>query len=274
VIAYLEQYAMHFALPVITDSRVQQVRKQNGIFDLITADGKQYQARSLIVATGSFNRPHVPQFPGQESFQGDLLHSAQYRNPLPYHGKHVAVVGAGNSAVQIAVELAQVAQVTLTSRNPLKFIRQQALGKDIHFWLKVTGVDTSRFGKSIGRAISVLDTGVYEAAIQAGKPIHKPLFTRFTSNGVIWSDGQHEPIEAVIFATGYEPNLEFLTDLEAAHQGGQPQHRFGIGNADGVYFVGLSGQRSLASATLRGVGADARFVVSHLVRYLKTTAQA
>jgi putative flavoprotein involved in K+ transport len=269
VVAYLSDYAAHFELPIVTKSRVQRVSKENGFFYVMTADGKQYQSRSVIVATGSFNRPHVPPFPGQEAFKGELIHSASYRHAIPYRGKRIAVVGAGNSAIQIAVELAQVAHVTLTSRTPIKFQRQRILGRDIHFWLKVTGLDTASSLSTTSRSISVLDTGKYQAAIRLGKPDYKPLFLRFTPDGVIWSNGCHEQIDTVLFATGYEPNVDFLTDLGAVDADGQPQQKAGIAKLDGVYFVGLSGQRSLASATLRGVGADAQYVISHLVRHLR-----
>jgi putative flavoprotein involved in K+ transport len=271
VVAYLRNYANHFKLPIVTQAHVQQVSKSTGSFQIITANGKQYETHSLIVATGSFNRPHVPQFPGQETFKGELLHSALYRHPLAYRGKRVVVVGAGNSAIQIAVELAQVAQTTLTSRTPIKFQRQRILGRDIHFWLKATGIDTLSLPhwKTAPNSRSVLDTGVYQTAIQAGKPDYNALFLRFTPDGVIWSDGCPEQIDTVLFATGYEPNMDFLADLDVVDVDGQPQQRSGIGKLAGLYFVGLSGQRSLASATLRGVGADAQYVISHLVRYLE-----
>jgi putative flavoprotein involved in K+ transport len=271
VVAYLSDYAGHFELPVVTLARVQQVSKQEGIFCIMTADGSEYQARSIIVATGSFNRPHVPQFSEQETFKGTLLHSAAYHHPIAYRGQRMVVVGAGNSAIQIAVELAQVAQVTLTSRTPIKFQRQHILGRDIHFWLKVTGIDTLSLPhwKTAPSSRSVLDTGIYQAAIRAGKPEYRSLFLRFTSDGVIWSDGCHEQIDTVLFATGYEPNVDFLTDSGVMDMSGQPQQKAGIGKLAGLYFVGLSGQRSLASATLRGVGADAQYVISHLVRYLE-----
>jgi putative flavoprotein involved in K+ transport len=274
VSVYLENYAHHFELPVITNARVQQVNKTNGIYYLTTVGNEQYQAHSIIVATGSFNRPHVPQFPGQDTFNGDVLHSAHYRYPLAYSGKRIVVVGAGNSAVQIAVELAQVTEVILTSRTPIKFQRQRILGRDVHFWLRATGIDTLSLPhwKTAPSSRSVLDTGVYQAAIQAGMPAYKQLFMRFTPDGVIWSDGCPELVDTVVFATGYEPNLDFLANLGVVDSDGQPQQKAGIGKLAGLYFVGLSGQRSIASATLRGVGADAHYIISHLARYLRTRA--
>jgi putative flavoprotein involved in K+ transport len=276
VVAYLQNYALHFNLPIVLNAYVRQITNRKNTFAILTADARQYQARSIIVATGSFNRPHLPMFPNQETFEGEILHSAHYRQPEPYRGKRVVVVGAGNSAVQIAAELATVAKVTLTSRAPIKFRKQRILGRDIHFWLKVTGIDTLSLPhwKTAPSSPAVLDTGVYQAALQMGKPDHKPLFMRFTPDGVIWADGCHEAIDTVLFATGYEPNVDFLADLGALNTVGQPSQKAGIGTLAGLYFVGLSGQRSFASATLRGVGADARYVITHLRRYLRSAPVA
>ena len=274
VIDYLNNYAARFDLPVVKNARVQQVTRKGDNFYIVTSNGQQYEARSVIVATGAFNRPHLPDLPGQESFQGETLHSAAYRNPAPYHHKRVVVVGAGNSAVQIAVELAQVSAVTLTSRSPVHFRRQRILGRDIHFWLKVTGIDTLSLPrrKNMPSPPSVLDTGIYRRAIEQRKPDHKPLFSRFTPDGVIWADGEAETIDTVIFATGYDPNVDFLANASALDSAGQPHHQGGIGKLPGLYFVGLSGQRSIASATLRGVGADAQHVITHLRRYLHASS--
>jgi putative flavoprotein involved in K+ transport len=253
---------------------VQQVRKQNESFDITTKEGKQYQASSIVVATGSFNRPHLPQIPGQGDYQGEIIHSANYQNPMAYCGKRIIVVGGGNSAVQIAFELAQVAHVSLATRAPVKFRQQRILGRDIHFWLKVTGLDSAPLRKKkVGPSTSfVLDTGIYQAAIQAGKPDNRAMFTAFTPNGVIWSDGSQEQVDAVLFATGYEPNVDFLMALGILGSDGHPQQKAGIADHVGLYFVGLSGQRSFASATLRGVGADAQHVIAHLMNYLRTTS--
>ena len=93
------------------------------------ADGGEHRARTLIAATGSFARPHRPRFPGQGAFRGRILHAAEYRNPGPFRGKRVVVVGAGNSAVQIAHELAEVAETTLATRAPIRFMPQILLGR-------------------------------------------------------------------------------------------------------------------------------------------------
>ncbi len=264
-VAYLRSYAAHFRLPVVTRARVSNVERTGQIFHLTTSQGR-YQTRTVIAATGFFGQPNLPYIPGQAEFRGQRLHSADYRRPEPFRGQRVVVVGGGNAAVQIGIELAEEARVTLASRHPIHYLPQQLLGQDIHFWLNLTGLDRTQW---LGdRTAPVFDRGSYRAAMAAGRPNWKPLFERFTATGVIWPDGRHEAVDTVIFATGYQPNLPYLAGLDALDNAGHVLHRKGVSTTvPGLYYVGLPRQRSVASATLRGVGADARVIVDHLKHY-------
>jgi putative flavoprotein involved in K+ transport len=92
----------------------------------------------------------------------------------------------------------------------------------------------------------------------------------FTPSGVVWADDVEEPIDAVIYATGYVPNLDELTALGALDADGQALHRRGVSTAvPRLAYVGLHNQWTYASATLRGVGPDAAYVVSALRRQLR-----
>jgi len=275
VVSYLAAYAEHFKLPVTTGTRVERVARVRDAFHVETA-GATYRARTLIAATGSFSRPYVPEFPGQASFHGGLLHSSAYRRPDGFHGRRVIVVGGGNSAVQIAVELAAVARVSLATRVPLKLTPQRILGRDIHFWANVIGLERLPLGRwmSLREYNRVLDAGAYGRALRSGNPDCRPVFAAFDSEGVLWQDGRREEVDVVIFATGYRPNLAYLRDLQVALAAdGSARQRAGVSVAiPGLYFLGLPAQRTIASATLRGVGADAEYVVRHLRRYLRQHA--
>jgi putative flavoprotein involved in K+ transport len=273
VIAYLQSYAQHFHLPVQVQSRVERVQRRGHHFRVETAAGTSWDALSIIAATGPFQHPSLPQLPGQQRFRGQILHSSAYRRPEPFQGQRVLVVGAGESALQIAVELAQVARVTIASRTPLRFRPQRVLGRDIHYWAWLTGLDRFPLSTYWERHApkAVIDTGRYHPAFQAGELDRRPLFRHFTAAGVEWIGGQEEPIDSVIFATGYRHNLDFLAELGALDADGQAIQKMGVSlTTPGLYFLGLEFQRTFASATLRGVGPDAAAIMKSLRRYLQT----
>lgn len=272
VIHYLQSYREKFQLPVKTNQRVESIQKDDEIFAIRTTAGDMFRTRTVINATGSFSNPYTPQIPGQEVFRGRILHSSEYRIPGPFYNQRVVVVGRGNSAVQIGVELAEVSQTSLAVLRPVQFVNQRVWGQDLHFWIRLIGFDTFPFwlfGRTAPNSSAVNDTGQYKDRIAAGKPDQQPMFTSFYEEGIIWRDGSKEPVDTVIFATGYRPYLPFLQSIGALDTEGRPRHKAGISNVPGLYYVGLEGQRSFASATLRGVGPDAKFVVKRLIPYLK-----
>ena len=101
------------------------------------------------------------------------------------------------------------------------------------------------------------------------------MFAGFTESGLVWDDGSVEDVDSVIFASGYRPNLAYLAPLGALDAEGKALQRHGVSlTVPGLYFVGLSNQRTFASATLRGVGPDAALVVRHLTRHLAPPKRA
>jgi len=173
-----------------------------------------------------------------------VLHSLAYQEPSPFAGQRVLVVGSGNSDVQIAVELADVAHVTLAARTQLHLAPQRPLGRDIHDWLTWARVDQLTLGH-LRRLLSprtVFDPGRYRAAFHAGKLDQRRMFPRFMAGGVVWPDGQEELVDAVIFATGYRADLDFLRGTGALDGLGEPVQRLWVSRTvPGLYFVGLSG---------------------------------
>jgi len=267
---YLRDYAVRFDLPVQIDSRVLDAAWDRQAFHLDLAGADRLTARGLVAASGGFGRPHVPDLPGLAEFTGTLLHAAHYRRPNQFAGQRVVVVGAGNTAVQVAVELAQVATVTVASRHPIRFQSQRPLGLDVHYWARWSGLEALSPGRSDGaRSIMVLDDGRYSAAFAAGRLDRRPMFDRLTPDGVVWADGTAEPVEAVILATGYRPDVDYLAGLGALNADGWPIHCRGRSlTVPRLGYVGLPGQTGPASATVRGSGHDARRITGWLRRGL------
>ncbi|MGZ3119707.1 flavin-containing monooxygenase [Streptomyces sp. H62] len=272
VVAYLAAYAGHLDTEIRTGCRVAAVHRVGGAFAVEPEGGGRLSARAVVAASGSFGRPHRPTLPGLEDFTGQVLHAADYRNPAPFAGRRVVVVGAGNSAVQIAAELARTARVTLATRGPVKFAAQRILGRDLHFWTKRTGLDAAPLGRLLSGppAQPVLDDGRYRAALAPGRPERRPLFTGADGARLIWPDGNREEVDAILLATGYRPDLLHLGRLDGALDAeGNPRHREGLAvDVPGLAFVGLEWQRGLSSNSLRGVGRDAERIARRLTVHL------
>ncbi|MFD1530375.1 NAD(P)/FAD-dependent oxidoreductase [Pseudonocardia aurantiaca] len=104
---YLRTSAARLDCEFRTGHRVTSVNQEGGEYRVLTEGGSELTAPMVVAATGSFARPHCPDLPGLAAYTGRVLHAAEYRSPAPFAGRRVVVVGAGNSAVQIAVELAR-----------------------------------------------------------------------------------------------------------------------------------------------------------------------
>jgi len=269
---YLERYAEDLDVDIQTNTRVETIQQNGKRFLVHTEDGQRLPASGIVAASGSFSNPHRPSFPGEEAFTGELSHVADYRNPAPYAGRRVVVVGAGDSAAQVANELAPVATVTIATRHPVRFIPQRLGGQDVHYWFRETGFDTlpAIWLRKITGGSVVTDSVGFEQTLAEGRVDRRPMFVALEGDGVVWSDGQREPIDAIILATGYRPSLPYLRELGALDEHAAPMHVGGISSTHvGLVYVGLEFQRSYASNTLRGVSEDATQVIAPLVAWIR-----
>jgi putative flavoprotein involved in K+ transport len=262
VVDYLRRYAKNLAVDLRTGHRVTTVRRRDNGFTIGIEDGTELTTPIVIAASGAFGQPHRPALPGLDSFTGTVLHAADYREPGPFTGQRVVVVGAANTAVQVGYELAKVATVTLATRKPIRFAPQRPLGRDVHFWSAASGFDHLPIGHLLKNPprTPVNDDGRYRCAVLAGHPDRRPLFTAIDGATVTWPDGTREHVDTILLATGYRAGLSYLDQAEHGHRKGISTAHPGLG------YVGLEWQRSFASATLRGAGRDAHYVVRRLLR--------
>ncbi|WP_330316081.1 NAD(P)-binding domain-containing protein [Streptomyces platensis] len=187
-----------------------------------TSEGN-YAARALINATGTWDRPFWPRFPGQEVFGGRQLHSAQYRGPEDFRAGRVVVVGGGTSAVQQLLEIAPVAAATtwVTRRPPV--FRAGPFGEEQGRAAVALVADRVRQGLPPRSVVSVTGLPMTEA-IRRGRENgvleRLPLFERLTPTGVVWDDGRTVGADAILYATGFRPALDHLAPLRLREPGG------------------------------------------------------
>lgn len=268
VVEFLTRYAAWLAVDLRTQSKVSRVTATSDGFEVTTCD-ETLAADAVIAATGAFGNPYLPAVPGQDRFEGEVLHVADYRSPERFAGQRVIVVGAGNSAIQVAHELAETARVSLAVRRPVQFVPQVRGGRDMHYWLKKLGLDLlpPAVLARLLHGTLVFDTGLYQSDLDAGRYEQKPMFTAFGTNDVVWSNDERESVDVVLFATGYRPDLPYLVDIEDFTPVGTPVHRRGISaRHPALGYLGLEFQRSFSSNTLRGVHRDAGFVVNKVLQ--------
>ncbi|CAM2962135.1 NAD(P)-binding domain-containing protein [Saccharomonospora xinjiangensis] len=272
VVAHLRDRAASMDVEIRTRTRVTAVSTDSsGVFLVHTEGGEPLPAAGVVAASGSFGNPHRPLLTGQDDFTGRVLHVADYRNPEPFTGQRIVVVGGGNSAVQVGYELADVAKVTLATRQPIGFVPQRQGGKDLHYWLRTTGFDDlpPEWLARMASSTLVLDAGEYRPALDTGRLDRRPMFTALDGDSVVWAEGSREPVDIVLLATGYRPNLPYLEGIGAVADG-VPLHAGGLSTTHlGLVYVGLEFQRSFASNTLRGVHRDAEYVMSPLAAHVR-----
>jgi putative flavoprotein involved in K+ transport len=167
----------------------------------------------------------------------------------------VIIVGAGDSAAQVANELAPVATVTLATRHPVRLISQRLGGKDVHYWLRETGFDAlpADWLHKIAGGSVISDSVGFRETLAQGLVDHRPMFRALDADQVVWSDGQRERVDAVILATGYRPSLDYLRQLGALDRDGAPLHAGGISTTHlGLVYLGLEFQRSYGPTRSEG----------------------
>jgi glycine/D-amino acid oxidase-like deaminating enzyme len=131
VVRYLERYVDHHGLDVRLGVDVRKLDRSNDGSGWIihTTDGPIH-TRAVVVATGYNRIPHIPEWPGRESFEGELLHGQDYRNGEPYAGRNVLVVGSGNTGAEIAIDLVEhgAGSVRLAVRTPPNIVLRETNG--------------------------------------------------------------------------------------------------------------------------------------------------
>lgn len=270
VATYLETYALTFSLPVRTATRVASVAPTEVGF-AVDAGGETLVARQVVVATGPFQKPATPTWAAELDPGVVQLHSGGYRGPEQLPDGDVLVVGAGNSGVQIAEELAATRRVGLAVGGRLPHLPQRIMGRDIFRWmhdLRLTEVTVhSRLGRRMSRMDPLIGTSLGALSRRARVEL-LPRAVGAAGDGVCLADGRVVRPRSVIWATGYRPDFSWVR-LPVFDALGRLLHRRGVSEVPGLYFLGLPWLHTRGSALLGGVGRDAAYLADRIDGYAR-----
>lgn len=220
--AYFAAYEREFGLDVRRPVHVRAVREGHRGRLLVESDVDTWETRAVVNATGTWTRPFWPRYPGQETFRGTQLHTATYRGPDELAGRRVVVVGGGTSAVQLLLEIGELAETTWVTRRPPEFRDgpfTHSYGREI-----IARVDERvRAGyppHSVVRATGLSLTPQVRAARDSGLLDRHPMFDRVTPDGVAWADGTFVPADVIVWCTGWRAALDHLAPLKLRGPGG------------------------------------------------------
>ena len=180
---YYRRVASHWKLNINLYEEVDNINKQDECYKLTTQKGK-YSCSNLIIATGFYDRPYFLEVPGEELPK--VKH--YYSEPHPYFGMDLVVVGAANSAVDVALETYRKGAKSVTM-----IIREKEIGENVKYWVRPDILNRIKEGSI---------NAYFEARIE-----------RISANEVYFKDiNGHHNIENdfVLAMTGYEPNFEML----------------------------------------------------------------
>jgi len=273
---YLEAYATTFELRVRSGTTVQQLTSEDGRYAAQTADGKRFEADNVVVATGVFRKPYMPDFAGELDSSITQLHSNDYRNLSQLQDGPVLVVGASHSGADIAYEASASHDVVLsgpdTGQLPVPIeSRRGRIGFRI---LVFAGTHILNVNTPMGRKMrphirhgggpllryrkkDLLDAGVervvgHTVGVEGGLPV--------------LSDGRVLDVRNVVWCTGFRPDFSWMdVPVEFGDDGYPVQYKGAAASSPGLYFAGLPFLHSFASMLITGSARDSEEVARQIL---------
>jgi cation diffusion facilitator CzcD-associated flavoprotein CzcO len=271
LVEHVERHAREEGIDLRLGTRVERIDRSDGGWSLDTSDG-ELRAPQVIVATGYEQEPIIPDWRGRELFGGRLLHSSEYRNPEPFAGERVLVVGPGCSGMEIAYDLAEggASKVWLSARTPpniflrtgpgglpgdvigvvllhlpprigdavARFGRKQDLGDLTEYGLPVPEEGVMSRLRRTGQAPAIVDREVIDAIVARRIEV-VPGVESLDESGVQLTGGSRVEPDSVIAATGYGRVLGPLVGHLGVVDGrGMPRARGRQPAAPGLRFIG------------------------------------
>jgi cation diffusion facilitator CzcD-associated flavoprotein CzcO len=226
--AYFAEYERRFSLPVHRPVRVTAVRRTDDDRFRVETSGGDWTAGAIVNATGTWTRPFVPRYPGQEVFRGRQLHTVEYRSPEEFAGRHVVVVGGGASATQLLGEISQVTSTTWVTRRPPVWregVFDENVGREVVAQVEQAVREGRRPGSVVGLTGLLVSSPYIRDGLDRGVLERHPMFDRITEDGVSWNSadgnaGRFVRADVILWATGFRAAVGHLAPLHLRVPGG------------------------------------------------------
>ncbi|MCM3390296.1 flavin-containing monooxygenase [Ureibacillus chungkukjangi] len=265
---YLSTYTTKFSLPVKHNTAVYGLTKLDDTFKIMTNQG-EFLAQNVVIATGPFQNPQIPQF--SKTLSEDILqmHSSEYKNPKQLKNGSVLVVGGGNSGAQIAVELSKERDVYLSVGHKMRFIPMDIGNKSVFWYLDKLGLYRANVNSVIGRLVKKQSDPIFgfelKLLLKNGTIKLKPRTTSMENDAFKFEDGTKLKVENVIWSTGFKSDYSWIDISNVIDQNGFPFQERGVTPVKGLFFLGLPWQYSRGSALIQGVGFDAEYLFNYMI---------
>ena len=252
---YYARYEDFYGLEVRRPVTVRSVFNRGT--ELVVHANGELTTDVVVNATGTWGSPFVPWYPGMNVFRGRHVHTANYRSAADFEGQSVIVVGGGTSATGFLLELEPVAaSLSWVTRRAVGFLDEGYLNLEAGASAVAKQDEAARAGLALPSIVS--GTGVprtrrVQAAIDRGLLVPKPMFDSIESDGVRWPDGTFQPADAILWSTGFRPELRHLAPLRLREKAGGVTVGAGASWKDPrIFFAGYGPQASTIGANRAG----------------------
>ena len=258
---FYRQYEEHYELNIVRPADVKSVsnRELNLVVEYLDGEGARHEITTDVVvnATGTWGSPFIPWYPGRDSFAGRQVHTSEYSSAEEFRDQKVLVVGGGTSAIGFLMEMEGIAaELTWVSRRPVDFLFESGVNLESLESAVALQDEAARAGRALPSIVS--GTGVprtrrIQAAIDRGLLVEKPMFESIEPDGVRWEDGTFQPVDVILWSTGFRPELRHLAPLKLREKEGGVTVGEGSSWKDGrVFFAGYGPQASTVGANRAG----------------------
>lgn len=272
---YFAAFEEHTGLPIRRPVAVTSVmpvdeRPQSAL--VVTSTAGTWRTRAIINATGTWDNPVLPRYPGHETFRGRQLHTRDYLSANELAGQRVAIVGGGISAIQQLEEISRVA-------TTFWYTRREPIFREDGFRSEVEGRETIRrvvadveAGNPTESVVSYTQLAWSPYAVAArdrGALVRRPMFTAIEPDGVREPDGSLTSLDAILWATGFKPALTHLDGLHLRNErGGIALRGTQVAQDPRVHLIGFGPSQSTVGANRAG-----RAAVTAVARWLGSASE-